>query len=119
MGYEPEDDFENMPSIWKSTTAVMYSQDGQHLLANSTPGKIRLYDVNSQKVIQSYYGNRNIMTVKGVSFYGRNDEYVLSGSDDGRMYFWDKLTGELVNTGVGDEGLGTSEGVVNCIVPHN
>jgi len=30
------------------------------------------------------------------------------------MYFWDKFSGELVNTGVGDE-----HGVLNCILPHN
>jgi len=128
--YSPKNDTcTETPNLWKSVTAVMYSKNGETLLANNTPGKVRLYDVNSGNSknahtgnpIKNYYGHRNIMTVKGVSFYGPNDDYILSGSDDGRMYFWDKYTSKLINTGVADNGmdLGTSsEGVVNCITPH-
>lgn len=36
-------------------------------------------------------------TVKGVNFYGAKSEYVVSGSDCGNVFIWDKESTELVN----------------------
>ena len=44
--------------------------------------------------------------VKGVNFYGPQSEYIVSGSDCGHVFLWDKETQEVVqflegdNTGV-------------------
>lgn len=32
-----------------------------------------------------------MQTVKGVAFCGANDEFVMSGSDCGNMFIWDKV----------------------------
>uniref|UniRef100_A0A0E0GKY7 Uncharacterized protein n=1 Tax=Oryza nivara TaxID=4536 RepID=A0A0E0GKY7_ORYNI len=61
---------------------------------------------------QAYTGHRNFRTVKGVSFFGPNDEYVLSGSDCGNVFVWRKKGGELLRMMHGDKS------VVNCIEPH-
>ncbi|KAJ0967902.1 hypothetical protein J5N97_024819 [Dioscorea zingiberensis] len=61
---------------------------------------------------QAYVGHRNRDTVKGVSFYGPNSEYVASGSDCGRIFIWRKKDGELLRVMEGDRS------VVNCIEPH-
>lgn len=42
------------------------------------------------RVVQRYWGHRNLRTVKGVSFFGSGDGYVVSGSDCGHFYIWDK-----------------------------
>jgi DDB1- and CUL4-associated factor 8 len=39
-----------------------------------------------------YTGHSNQLTVKEVSFLGWRSEYVATGSDDGRVYIWDKET---------------------------
>lgn len=52
--------------------------------------------------MQSYRGHRNAQTIKGVSFFGPNCEYVMSGSDCGRIFIWEKRTGRLVNLLKGD-----------------
>lgn len=52
-------------------------------------------------------------TVKGVSFFGPNSEYVISGSDCSNCFFWDKETEAIVNFAHGDR-----KGVVNCLEPH-
>eukprot|EP00252_Welwitschia_mirabilis_P007166 TRINITY_DN18297_c0_g1_i2.p1 TRINITY_DN18297_c0_g1~~TRINITY_DN18297_c0_g1_i2.p1 ORF type:complete len:446 (-),score=75.49 TRINITY_DN18297_c0_g1_i2:112-1449(-) len=61
---------------------------------------------------QVYSGHRNARTVKGVNFFGPNTEYVVSGSDCGRIFIWKKKGGELLHLMVGDQD------VVNCLEPH-
>ncbi|TKY85587.1 hypothetical protein EX895_005749 [Sporisorium graminicola] len=43
----------------------------------------------------AYRGHRNAETVKDVAFAGGADNYVVSGSDDGNWFMWDKLTSEI------------------------
>ncbi len=41
--------------------------------------------------------------MKGVNFYGPGSEYVVSGSDCGNIFLWDKDTEAIVNMFPGDE----------------
>jgi len=41
--------------------------------------------------------------VKGVNFYGANSEYIISGSDCGQVFFWEKTSQQIVNVLKGDE----------------
>ncbi|KAL4592225.1 hypothetical protein LXL04_005213 [Taraxacum kok-saghyz] len=59
-----------------------------------------------------YSGHRNSLTVKGVSFFGPNCEYVMSGSDCGHIFIWKKKEGKLVRVMEGDRRI------VNQVVPH-
>lgn len=67
--------------------------------------------IDYSHIIQKYSGHRNARTmIKEASFWGRN--YVMSGSDCGHIFIWNKHTGKLANTLQGDRH------VVNCIQPH-
>ena len=59
-----------------------------------------------------YRGAANVRTVKDVNFYGLNDEYVVSGSDSGHLFIWDRNSGELMNILEGDGE------VVNVVQGH-
>ncbi|KAI7861323.1 WD40-repeat-containing domain protein [Spinellus fusiger] len=59
-------------------------------------------DTPIRKSKASYYGHCNIMTTKEVNFYGPNDEYIVSGSDDGMVFVWDKKTTKIVQILKGD-----------------
>ncbi|PHT45187.1 DDB1- and CUL4-associated factor 8-like protein 1 [Capsicum baccatum] len=61
---------------------------------------------------QLYSGHRNSRTIKGVSFFGPSDEYVLSGSDCGYIFIWMKKGAELVRMMVGDRHI------VNQLAPY-
>ncbi|KAG2440796.1 hypothetical protein HXX76_003651 [Chlamydomonas incerta] len=63
-------------------------------------------------VIKRYSGHRNNRTVKGVSFLGEREEWVVSGSDCGHVYIWDRHSGRLHAWLRGDSY------VVNCLEPH-
>lgn len=54
---------------------------------------------------QMYSGHRNSLTVKGVSFFGGNCEYVMSGSDCGHIFIWKKKGGEIVRVMEGDRRI--------------
>lgn len=44
------------------------------------------------------------VTVKGVNFYGPCSEFVVSGSDCGHIYLWDKYSARIVQFMDGDRG---------------
>lgn len=56
---------------------------------------------------------RNNKTIKGVSFFGPRSEYIVSGSDCGNCFFWEKETEAIVQWMRADE-----RGSVNCVEPH-
>jgi hypothetical protein len=53
-------------------------------------------DVGVVKPRMKYTGHRNIETVKDVDFYGPHDEYIVSGSDGGYLFIWDKKSGQII-----------------------
>ncbi|XP_050233922.1 uncharacterized protein LOC126682320 isoform X2 [Mercurialis annua] len=71
-----------------------------------------LVDTNGKASPQVYKGHRNCDTVKGVSFFGPKCEYVVSGSDCGRIFIWKKKGGDLIRVMEADKH------VVNCVEPH-
>lgn len=69
-------------------------------------------DTDNRPVPQVFKGHINRETVKGVSFFGPKSEYVVSGSDCGRICIWRKKDGELIRVMEADKH------VVNCIEAH-
>ncbi|KAF2022189.1 WD40 repeat-like protein [Aaosphaeria arxii CBS 175.79] len=59
-----------------------------------------------------FSGHCNVRTVKDVNFFGLEDEYVVSGSDSGHVFIWDRKTGQLLNILEGDGE------VVNVVQGH-
>ncbi len=59
-----------------------------------------------------YKGHCNTRTVKDVNYYGMNDEYIVSGSDDGHFFIWDRKTSKILNILEGDGE------VVNVVQGH-
>ncbi|ERM96241.1 DDB1- and CUL4-associated factor 8 [Amborella trichopoda] len=76
------------------------------------PGSASSSSMDKKNGPQVYKGHHNTDTVKGVNFFGPNCEYVVSGSDCGRIFIWKKKSGKLVRLMHGDKH------VVNCIEPH-
>ncbi|XP_012670809.1 DDB1- and CUL4-associated factor 8 [Clupea harengus] len=97
-------------------TCLVYSHDGTELLTSYNDEDIYLFDANHSDGAdyrRKYKGHRNNATVKGVNFYGPRSEFVVSGSDCGHIYLWDKNSARIVQFMEGDRG-----GVVNCLEPH-
>lgn len=87
------------------------SSGGSSMDAKNMDGS-NLETTDDKLVPRVYKGHRNCDTVKGVNFFGPNCEYVVSGSDCGRLFIWRKKDGEILRVMQGDKH------VVNCIEPH-
>ncbi|XP_041096542.1 WD and tetratricopeptide repeats protein 1 [Polyodon spathula] len=60
-----------------------------------------------------YCGHCNTTTdIKEANFFGSKGQYIVSGSDDGSFFIWEKETSNLVRILQGDESI------VNCLQPH-
>lgn len=75
--------------------------DGPGLSSRARRGDVEL-DTPFSSHTRSYRGHCNIKTVKDVNFFGLNDEYVVSGSDSGHIFIWDRKSANLVNILEGD-----------------
>lgn len=68
-------------------------------------------DSSFEQPFMVYKGHRNARTmIKQANFWGEN--WVMSGSDCGRVFVWDKWTGQISNLLMADSH------VVNCVQPH-
>lgn len=86
------------------------------MLASYSGGHIYLFDTANEddtKYSQVYCGHSNNETIKGVNFFGPRSEFIVSGSDCGNIFFWDKKTESIVQFMPGDE-----RGVVNVLETH-
>jgi WD40 repeat protein len=50
----------------------------------------------------------NSVKIKEANFYGPNSEFILSGSDDGRLIVWNKETQDVIFVAKGDEVISIS-----------
>ncbi|XP_012339153.1 DDB1- and CUL4-associated factor 8 isoform X2 [Apis florea] len=97
-------------------TCALYNYDGTEVLASYNDEDIYLFDAvlpQTGDFAHKYEGHRNNATVKGVNFFGPKSEFVMSGSDCGNIFIWEKNSEAIVNWMPGDE-----QGVVNCLEPH-
>ncbi|XP_028187748.1 DDB1- and CUL4-associated factor 8-like isoform X2 [Glycine soja] len=84
----------------------------KNMHSDSSPSSATSEDPKNIHEAQVYSGHRNAQTIKGVNFFGPNDEYVLSGSDCGHIFIWKKKEAKLVRLMVGDQH------VVNQLEAH-
>jgi len=97
-------------------TCAVWNHNGTEIVASYNDEEIYLFDVQSDDgadAIKKYQGHRNSATVKGVNFYGPKSEFIVSGSDCGNVFLWDKESESIVNMIRGDVA-----GVVNVLEPH-
>lgn len=71
----------------------------------------RFSQIPCYRPCKNYFGHRNSRTmIKEANFWG--DNFIMSGSDCGRIFFWEKKTGSVVTAFQADEN------VVNRLAPH-
>ncbi|KAK2737022.1 hypothetical protein FQN57_000471 [Myotisia sp. PD_48] len=95
-GYDIDDDDDDNESSDED-------RQGRVLMQHSSRRRIKVGShVPCSSRLNVYRGHCNVKTVKDVNYFGLNDEYVVSGSDCGNVFIWERATGDLVNILSGD-----------------
>ncbi|CAH0395817.1 unnamed protein product [Bemisia tabaci] len=97
-------------------TSAVFNHNGTEILASYNYESIYLFDATKTtpgEFVHCYEGHQNCVTIKGVNFYGPSSEYIVSGSDCGNIFIWEKETEAIVQCMPGDD-----RGVVNTLEPH-
>lgn len=121
----PEENIMGAPAELTSTSIAdtsIINSDGQQGIqfrddeADTLNEELAELDMQTKEILFDYLrmkfvGHRNARTmIKEANFWGNN--YVMSGSDCGHIFTWDRRTGKLVMLMQGDQH------VVNCLQPH-
>lgn len=75
---------------------VSLSNDENCILASCLNSSIRLIEKDSGELLQTYTGHKN-EDFKLWSALDPSDAYVVSGSEDGKIYYWELVEGTIEN----------------------
>ncbi|KAF9376135.1 hypothetical protein CPC16_000341 [Podila verticillata] len=81
--------------IFEPITSVSFSKDGNCVLASSLDDTVRLMDRANGGLLNAYKGHVN-NKYKIRSCLSNSDAHVIAGSEDGKIYIWDLIEGEVV-----------------------
>ncbi|KAJ5462609.1 hypothetical protein N7475_007553 [Penicillium sp. IBT 31633x] len=79
-------------------TSVAISKDSRHVLINLAEGEIQLVDMDTTAVVRKFNGQKQGEFVIRSTFGGAAENFVVSGSEDSKVYIWHKENGNLVET---------------------
>lgn len=98
----------------------MYNHDGSEILASYNDDDIYIFDPTapSGSFTHQYQGHKNGATIKGVSYFGPKSEFIVSGSDCGYVYFWEKNTEAIVQWMLADDNGVVSRISTKPSAPH-
>ncbi|ORZ20910.1 WD40-repeat-containing domain protein [Lobosporangium transversale] len=93
-------------------TAISLSKDGQFLLANITPKhakhplhrEVHLWNLTEGRIVRKYSGYMQGLYVIRSCFGGWDERFVISGSEDLKIYIWHRENGNLIQTLDGHTG---------------
>lgn len=103
------DDKDGFYEIFQAfSTSAAFSDDGQAVIGSFNNETICLFnasDPEGSPPIHHYQGHRSDKFLMGVHFYGQNSKYIISGSDCGNIFIWDRETEGVVQVIPGYEPL--------------
>ena len=78
-----------------AVTSLSLTSDGEAYVVSTLDGKIRLMDRGDGKCLRTFTGHKN-GEFRLRSCLGLRDAVVVSGSEDGEIWAWDVLSGDVV-----------------------
>eukprot|EP00039_Didymoeca_costata_P032081 m.36750 g.36750 ORF g.36750 m.36750 type:complete len:305 (+) comp9181_c0_seq1:82-996(+) len=88
-------------------TSACLSHDNNCILAATLNNTIRLLDKDTGELLSEYQGHKNQNYKVDVAL-SYNDAYVVSGSEDGDICFWDLVEAKLIHRMKGHNGVVSS-----------
>ncbi|CCF57679.1 hypothetical protein KAFR_0D00320 [Kazachstania africana CBS 2517] len=88
------------------------------VLVSLQNNEIQLWDFKENLLIQKYYGQRQEKFIIR-SCFGYNNKLVVSGSEDGKVYVWDRLRGNIIDVLSGHVGERVTAATANEKISAN
>ncbi|CBQ73248.1 conserved hypothetical protein [Sporisorium reilianum SRZ2] len=106
---------EELGSIYMrdEVVSLAVSRDSQYALINVRPSELQMWDIGRQCLVRRFNGHRLSQHVIGCGFGGIDENFVVSGSEDAKIYIWHRASGRLIETLVGHD-----TGSVNAVAWH-
>jgi COMPASS component SWD3 len=70
-----------------------FSPNGEYILASALDSTIRLWSSATGRCVKTFKGHKNVKYCIFSTFL--NDQFIVSGSEDGLIYIWDMYSQEM------------------------
>ncbi|KAI8054888.1 WD40-repeat-containing domain protein [Thamnidium elegans] len=91
-------------------TSLTVTKDGRFALVNvQDVQELHLWDLTKLQLVRKYSGQRQLAYIIRSTLGGHNESFVLSGSEDNRVYIWSRENETLLET------LEGHDNTVNCV----
>lgn len=91
-------------------TSLSLTRDGQFALVNVQDcQELHLWDLNKLEIVHKYSGQKQLTYIIRSTLGGHHESFVLSGSEDNRVYIWSRENESLL------EVLEGHTNTVNCV----
>lgn len=97
----------------EEVVSLAVSGDSQYVLVNVRPSELQMWDINRQCLVRRFNGHQLSRNVIFCGFGGIDENFVVSGSEDAKIYIWHRATGRLIET-----LSGHAKGPVNGVAWH-
>ncbi|GAA6029307.1 hypothetical protein JCM8097_003613 [Rhodosporidiobolus ruineniae] len=82
----------------QEVTSVVISSDSRYAIVNHAPTEILYVDLEHGNILHKFEGHDQGKYVLRSCFGGAGENFVLSGTGDGRIYVYHRHTGQLLHT---------------------
>lgn len=93
-------------------TGISISRDSSFVLLNLAEGEVHMFDLRTRETVRKFVGQQQGVFMIRNCFGGAAENFVLSGSEDGKVYVWHKENEALIETLAGH---GKGQGGKMCV----
>lgn len=79
-------------------TCLSISRDSRYMLVNMADNEVQLIDIESAEIVRRFLGQKQELFVIRSTFGGADENLIISGSEDSKVYIWHKENGTLIET---------------------
>jgi WD40 repeat protein len=96
----------------ESITSLCLSGDDKYALVNLSSQEIHLWNLHEKRLVRKYMGQKQGRFVIRSSFGGLTETFVVSGSEDSKIYVWNREHALLLDVLTGHSAT------VNSVAAH-
>lgn len=102
--YDLDDKSETFVSETDAITSLSLSADDKYVMVNLSSSEIHVWNLQERRIEAKYTGHKQGKFVIRSQFGGRQQSFIISGSEDNNVYVWNREKRALLETLQGHTG---------------